>query len=90
MILFNEVIQIFRGTNFGSRGALMLFEDFTRRSMRSLITVERDLLRQSTSALERPPEKRFSGSDISLGTKQEIDRLSSLVDSAVKITSNGP
>jgi hypothetical protein len=51
------------------------FEEFTRCSMRSLIAVERDLLRQSHLALERLTEKRFGGGDISLGTEQEIDTL---------------
>jgi hypothetical protein len=64
----------------------MLFEEFTRRSMRSLIAVERDLPRQSTLALERPPEKRFGGCNIPLGAEQEIDRLSFFVDSAVEIS----
>ena len=49
MILFNEIIQVFRGSNFGPRAALMLFEEFPRRPMRSLIAIERDLVRQSTS-----------------------------------------
>jgi hypothetical protein len=60
----------------------MLFEEFTRRSMRSLIAVARDLPRQSTLALERPPEKRFGGCNIPLGAEQEIDCLSFFVDSS--------
>ena len=54
----------------------MFVEDFPRRPMRSLIAVERDLVRQSTLALERPPEKRFGCRDIPLGAEQEIDSLS--------------
>jgi len=51
MILFNEVIQVFPGPYSGPRAGLILFEEFTRRSTRSLIAVERDLLRQSTRLL---------------------------------------
>ena len=64
----------------------MLVEEFTGRSMRSLIAVERDLLRQSALALERPAEKRFGCRDVSLGAEQEIHSLSLFVDSAVKIS----
>ena len=44
VILLYQVIQIFRGSNFGSLPALMFTKDFPRRPMRSLIAVERDLL----------------------------------------------
>ena len=64
----------------------MLFEEFTRCSMRCLIAVERDLPRQSILALERPTEKRFGGCDISLGAEKKIDGLSSFVDGAVEIS----
>ena len=64
----------------------MLFEEFTRRSMRSLIAVERDGTRQPTLALERPTEKRFGSRDIPLGAEQEIDSLSLLVDRAIEVS----
>ena len=64
----------------------MLPEDFPRRPMRSLIAVERDLLRQSTLGLERPTEERFGGRNISLGAEEEIDGLSGPVDGAVEIS----
>ncbi|VTZ52005.1 hypothetical protein MPC4_60094 [Methylocella tundrae] len=82
MIRFNEVIQVFR-QNFGPR-ALMLFEPFTRRSMRSLIAVERDLLRQSTLALERPTENGLAAATSRLA-EQEIDGHSSPVDGAIEV-----
>ena len=66
MILFNEVVQIFRRSNSRSRADTMLLEDFTRRTMRSLISVERDFIRQTPVACERPTEKRFRGGYISL------------------------
>ena len=40
VVLFNEVIEVFRRSNLSPRAASMLFEKFTRRSMRSLIAVE--------------------------------------------------
>jgi hypothetical protein len=85
MILFNEVIQIFRRSNFCSRAATMLCEDFTRPTMRSLISVEREFMGQAPMARERPTEKRLGGGHISLGAQEEIDGLPGLVDSAVKI-----
>jgi hypothetical protein len=80
MILFNEVIRIFRRSNFCSRAATVLCEDFTRRTMRSLISVERDFMGQAPAACERPTEKRFGGGHISLGAQEEIDGLPGLVE----------
>jgi hypothetical protein len=37
VILLNEVIQVFRGSNCGPLAALMLFEEFPHRPMRSLV-----------------------------------------------------
>ncbi len=64
----------------------MLRKEFTRGSVRSLIAIERDLLRQSTLGLERPTEERFGSRNISLGAEQEIDGLSGPVDGAVEIS----
>src|SRR5271166_5447124 len=64
----------------------MLFKEFTRGPMRSLIAVQRDLPRQPTLALERPTEKRFCRRDISFGAEQKIDSLSLLVDGAIEIS----
>ncbi len=85
MILFNEVVQIFRRSNLGSRAATMLCEGFPRRTMRSLISVERDFTGQVPVARERPTEERFGGGHISLRAQEEIDGLPGLVDSAVEI-----
>jgi len=63
----------------------VLFENVASSSMRGLITVERDLLRQLSLVLECPTKKRFGGSDISPGAKEEIHGLSCLVYGAVEI-----
>ena len=55
-------------------------EAFPRRPMRGLITVERDLLRQPTLSLERPPKERFGRRDIPLGPQQEVDRRAGRID----------
>jgi hypothetical protein len=60
VILFNVGIQVFPGSNFCPLAGLMLVKEFPRRSMRSLIAVQRDLLRQPTLALERPPENALA------------------------------
>jgi len=86
MVLLYQIVQVFRGSNFGPRAALMFAENFPRRSGGRLVAVERDLLRHPVLALERPTEKRFGGRDIPLGAKQEIDRLSLLVDSAIEVS----
>ena len=64
--------------------ASLLREEFTRRSTRSLIAVVRDLLRQTTLAVERPTKKRFGGSDVS-ASAEPVDGFSGLVDDAVEI-----
>jgi hypothetical protein len=66
-----------------SRG--MFAESLRGRAMRSLIAVERDLMRQSALGAESAPEERLGGGGISLGAQQEIDGLSLLVDGAVEI-----
>jgi hypothetical protein len=42
-------------------------------------------VRQPAAARKRTTEKRFGGSNISLGAQEKIDGLSSLVDCSVKI-----
>ena len=54
MVLFDQIVQIFRGPYFGPLAAPMLAE-FPRRPMRSLVTIKRDGARQPALALERPP-----------------------------------
>nr|WP_246729904.1 hypothetical protein [Methylocystis sp. MJC1] len=69
MILFNEVVQVFSRTNLSPRAALMLGEEFARRSMRSLVAIERDGAGQSALAFERPMEKSLRGGDIPLDSQ---------------------
>jgi hypothetical protein len=47
------------------------------------------MARQPALALERPPEKRFGGRDISLGAEQKIDSLSLFVDRTIEVKSSG-
>jgi hypothetical protein len=54
VILFNEVIQLFRGSNCGPLAALMFFEKFPRCAMRSLIAIE---CAQSVADLTYPPQR---------------------------------
>lgn len=86
MVLLYQIVQVFRGSNFGPRAGLMVAENFPRRSMGRPVAAERDLMRHPVVALERPPEKRFDGRDIPLGAEREIDRLSLLADSAIEVS----
>lgn len=86
MILFDQIIQIFRGAYLRPLATRMVAKDFPGRPMRSLITIECDLARQSALASEGPPEKRFGSRDIALGAEQEIDSLSLLIDGTVEIS----
>jgi hypothetical protein len=89
VILLNQIVQVFRGSNFGPLAVLMLLEEFPRRPMRGLIAVKRDLVRQPLLALERPPEKRFGGCDIPLGAEQKVDGLSFFIDRTIPSTGSG-
>ena len=60
----------------------MFAESLLGRAMRSLIAVERDLMRQSALASESAPEERLCGGDVSFEAQQEIDGLSLFVDGA--------
>ena len=55
-------------------------ESLFDRPMRGLIAIERNLLRQSTLAQERPPEEGLGRRDVPFGAQQEIDGLSLFVD----------
>jgi hypothetical protein len=85
MVLLDQIVEIFRGPDFGSLAASMFAEDFPGRPMRSLIAIKRDGARQPPLALERPTKKRLGGCDIPLGAEEEIHRLSFLVDSAIEV-----
>ena len=54
-------------------------------AMRGLIAIERNLLRQSTLAHERPPEEGLGRGDVPFGAQQEIDGLSLFVDGTIEI-----
>ena len=63
----------------------MFVESLFGRAMRSLIAIERNLMRQSTLAPESPPEESLGGGDVPFGAQQEIDGLSLFVDRTVEI-----
>jgi hypothetical protein len=89
MVLLDEIIQIFRGSEFRSRAAPVFAKDFPGRPMRWLIAIERDLTWQPALALKRPAEKRLGSRNIALGAEQEIDGLSLLVNGAIEISPAG-
>ena len=63
----------------------MFAESLFDRPMRGLIAIERNLLRQSTLAHERPPEEGLGRRDVPFGAQQEIDSLSLFVDGTIEI-----
>ena len=86
MVLFNQIIEVFRRSQLGPIAASMCGEELPGRSVRSLIAIERDGARQPALALKRPPKEGFRGSDIPLGAQQEIDGLSIAVDGAIEVS----
>ena len=90
MVLFNQIIEVFRRSQLGSLASTMFAEEFPGRPVRSLIAVERDRARQSALALERPLEKSFRRSDIPLRAQQEIDGLSRRCRRHDRDKSSGP
>ena len=75
MVLFNQIVEVFRRSNLSPIAASMCGKKLPGRSMRSLIAIERNGARQAALALERPPEESLRGSDIPLGAQEEIDGL---------------
>ena len=63
----------------------MFAESLFDRPMRGLIAIERNLLRQSTLAHERPPEEGLGRREVPFGAQQEIDGLSLFVDGTIEI-----
>jgi hypothetical protein len=87
VILLDQIVQIFRGSDLALISLGMFAESLFCRPMRSLITVERDLARKSSLMPECSSEKCLGGRDIPLGAEQEIDSLSLFVDRTVKVGS---
>lgn len=85
MILFNQIVQIFRRSQLRSIAPPMLAETLPGRTVRSLVAIKRDGARQFALALERSSEESFRCCDISLCAQQEIDGLSVAIDGAIQI-----
>ena len=86
VILLDQIIEVFGRPDLALIAIEMFAESLFGRAMRSLVTVERDLMRQSTLASESSPEKCLGGRDIPLGAKQKIDCLALVVDCTIKIS----
>jgi hypothetical protein len=86
VILLDQIIEVFGRPDLALIAIETFAESFFCRAMRSLATVERDLMRQSTLAPESSPEKCLGGRDIPLGAKQKIDCLALVVDRTIKIS----
>jgi hypothetical protein len=85
MILFNQIVQVFRRPQFRPFAVPMFAEELPGRAMRRLIAVECDGPRQSALALERSAEKSFRRGDIPLCAQQKIDGLSVTINCAIQI-----
>jgi hypothetical protein len=76
VILLDQIIDVFGRPDPALIAVGMSAQNFPGCAMRGLITIERDLIRQSPLALDGLPEECFGGRDISLGAEQEINRFS--------------
>ena len=85
VILLDQIVDVLGRPDLALISLGMFAESLLGRAMRSLIAVERDLMRQSALASESAPEERLGGGDVSFGAQQEIDGLSLFVDGAVEI-----
>jgi hypothetical protein len=52
MVLLYQIVEIFRGPDFGSLAATMFAKDFPRPPMRSLIAIKRALSRSALAELD--------------------------------------
>ena len=86
MVLFNQIIEVFRRSNLSPIAASMCGKKLPGRSMRSRIAIERNGARQAALALERPPEESLRSSDVPLGAQEEIDGLFIAVNGAIEIS----
>jgi hypothetical protein len=85
VILLDQIVDVLGRPDLALISLGMFAESLLGRATRSLIAVERDLMRQSALASESAPEERLGGGDVSFGAQQEIDGLSLFVDGAVEI-----
>ena len=76
--LLDQIVEIFGRPDLALISVGLFIENLPGRAIRSLITIERDLMRRSPLAPERSPEKCL-GCDVPLGAQQKIDGLSLFV-----------
>ena len=71
MVLFNQIIEVFRRSNLGAIAASMCGKKLPGRSMRSLIAIERNGARQAALTLERRRKKAFAAATSRLARKRK-------------------
>src|ERR1700722_15186565 len=85
MILFDQIVQVFRRSQLGALPCLVLVWNFTHCSMRSGITIKRDVDRWAQLRAKRFGEKRLGRCSLPLRTQSEVDGVAIPVDSAIQV-----
>jgi hypothetical protein len=80
MILFDQIVQVFRRSQFGALPCLVFVWNFTRCSMRSGIAIKRDADRWAQLRAKRFAEKGLGRCYIPLRTQSEVDGIAIPVD----------
>ena len=85
MILFDQIVQVFRRSQLGALPCLVLVWNFTHCSMRSGIAIKRDADRWAQLRAKRFAEKGLGRCHIPLRTQSEVDGVAIPVDSAIQV-----
>ena len=73
VVLLNQVIEVFRRTQFGVPRQRTVGFQLTHRTVRCSVPVQRDRLRWTPLTLDRLAEESLGGSDVAPGAQPEID-----------------
>jgi len=93
VILLNQIVDVLGRPDLALISLRMFAESLLGRAMRSLIAVERDLMRQSALASESAPEERLGGGDVSFGAQlcrkigDDVNQAADLISATASIPS---
>jgi hypothetical protein len=85
MILFDQIVQVFRRSQLGAPPCLVFVWNFTHCSMRSGIAIKRDADRCAQLRAKRFAEKGLGRCYIPLRTQSEVDGVAIPVDGAIQV-----
>jgi hypothetical protein len=89
IILFDQIVQVFRRSQLGALPCLIFDWNLTHCSMRSRIAIKRNADRCAQLRAKRFAEKGLGRCSIPLRTESEVDGVAIPVDGAIQVEPTG-